>query len=123
MTLAEFTASVTLRTALAVGGLALPAAWLGGQAAALGFLGGAAIGVASLRLLARALSAALAGRGPGRPGLGWIVAVGGRYLLSFLALGFLLATGWAHPLALMAGLAVVPSVVIARGLGSAREAG
>jgi hypothetical protein len=32
----------------------------------------------------------------------------------------LLATGWAHPIALVAGFTVLPCDVIARGLASAR---
>src|SRR3989454_530806 len=49
----------------------------------------------------------------------WIVGAGLRFAACTAACGILLATGWAHPVALVAGFTVLPCDLIARGLASA----
>ena len=50
----------------------------------------------------------------------WILGAGLRFAACTAVCGLLLATGWAHPVALVAGFTVLPCDLIARGLASAR---
>ena len=52
--------------------------------------------------------------------LRWIIALGLRYAVLFAVVALLLRTGAAHPLGLVAGLSVLPPVVIIVGLRAAR---
>lgn len=119
MTPTELRVRVTLTTVLAAGALAAAAGGLAGGPAALGVLASGALTIANFLWLARG-AAALRADGASRVRAGaWALAVGGRLTLLAAALGALLASGWAHPVAVVAGLAVLPAAVIAAGLGAA----
>jgi len=47
--------------------------------------------------------------------------MGLRQLFTFGALGLLVAHGWAHPVAVVIGLAALPPVLLAQGLLDARR--
>src|SRR6266576_3039484 len=96
MTPSELTTRVTLDTCAAVGALAALGWWLLGAPIGLGVLTGSASAAA------------------------WIVGAGLRFAACAGACGMLLAYGWAHPIALVAGFTVLPCDLIARGLESAR---
>ena len=107
---------VTLETTVAVFGLALPAAWLGGASAGIGVLAAGPLTLGNFWWLARAASAA--GTSGARRGelAGWIVAAGARYTVLFAAFVALCVGGYAHPVAVVVGLTVLPCALIARGL-------
>ncbi|HEY3064235.1 MAG TPA: ATP synthase subunit I [Methylomirabilota bacterium] len=98
--------------------LALPAAWMGGGPAAVGVLAGGGLAVLDFR----ALAARVAGRGAsGSLGLVWLLASGLRLTLVLATCAVLFAMGWAHPVALLVGLTVLPCNLIACGLRGADE--
>jgi hypothetical protein len=55
--------------------------------------------------------------------LGRIGRIGLRQLVTFGALGLLVAQGWAHPVGVGIGLAALPPVLLAQGLLDARKDG
>ena len=93
--------------------------WLAGPAAATGVGGGGAIALLNFRWLARDVGRATALVAEG--GGGRIGRLGLRQLATFTALGLLVAQGWAHPVAVGIGLAVLPPVLLAEGLLDARK--
>jgi ATP synthase I chain len=117
--------------------LALIAGWLGGAPGFVGVAAAGAITVVNFWWLARGASATLgafspgsgaspacAARGGAKPSAvsgAWIVASGLRFLALLAAFAALCATGWAHPVAVVAGLTVLPCAVIALGLRAARD--
>ncbi len=108
------------RTALGVAALAAAAGGvLAGPGAALGVLAGALVSVASLRWLARAAAAGLLGGGGTRPL--WVLGLGLRYLVLFGCIAGALRAGL-PPLAVVAGLSVLPPVLISIAWQGAREA-
>jgi hypothetical protein len=113
---------VTLETTIAVVVLALPAAWLGGASAGIGVLAAGLLTLGNFWWLSRAASAAGASGAPRRDLAGWIVAAGARFAVLFAAFAALCAGGYAHPVAVVVGLTVLPCALIARGLRAAREA-
>jgi ATP synthase I chain len=118
MTPGELTTRVTLDTCAAVAALATVAAWLGGAPAGLGVLAGGALAVVNFRwLVARASAAISAGNASSSA---WLVGAGLRFAACTVACALLLTTGWAHPVALVAGFTVLPCDLIARGLAAAR---
>lgn len=94
---------------------------LAGAAAAFGVLAGALVSVASFRWLARgaAASAGLLGGGGARPL--WMLGLGLRYLVLFGCVAGALRAGL-PPLAVVAGLSVLPPVLISIAWHGAREA-
>jgi len=81
-------------------------------------LAGGALAVVNFRwLVARAAIATATGSASAAA---WIVGAGLRFAACAGACGILLAYGWAHPIALVAGFTVLPCDLIARGLESAR---
>lgn len=101
---------------LAAGGL-LVAGLRGG----LGVLAGGAVAFGNFWLLARGTQRSLvlfAGRGVHPL---WVVSLAVRYLGLLTVLVLLLRSDWVHPLALIAGLSVLPPVLITYGLRSVRE--
>ncbi|PWU17430.1 MAG: hypothetical protein C5B48_15940 [Candidatus Rokuibacteriota bacterium] len=95
------------------------AAFLGGRAAALGGLAGGLISLGSFRWIASGVRRAATGGG----GAGVVMSslgVGARHLLQFGALALVLWSGAAHPIAVLAGLSVLPPILIVVGLRNAR---
>jgi hypothetical protein len=119
---------VTLDTCAAAAAIAAPAAWLGGAPAGLGVLAGGALAIVNFRwLVARATAATAAlSAVPGASGAAasvWLVGSGLRFGASLAACTLLLATGWAHPIALLVGFTLLPCDLIVRGLAAARAEG
>jgi hypothetical protein len=94
--------------------LSIIAAALAGPGAALGVAGGAVITLLNFRWLAR--DAIRATTGSGR-----LSGIGLRKLGALAALGALIVSGWTHPVAVAAGLLVLPPVLVAQGLRPARD--
>lgn len=118
MTPSELTTRVTLDTCAAVGALAALGWWLLGAPVGVGVLAGGALAVVNFRwLVARAFVATATGVGSAAA---WVLGAALRFLACAAACGVLLAYGWAHPIALVAGFTVLPCDLIARGLESAR---
>src|SRR5260370_30940215 len=92
--------------------LAAPAAWLAGAAAALGVLAGGALALLTFRWLATRALAVTAGDARGA----WAIGAGIRLAALAAASAVLLGLEWAHPVALLAGPAVVPFPVNDHGL-------
>lgn len=107
----------TIETAVMAGVLAVVAAGIGGPSAATGVLAGGALAVANLWWLSGKVVAASAGASTGWP-LGAMV----RLAATGVAIAVVLGTGLAHPVAVVAGLSVLPCVLVVRGLAGAREA-
>lgn len=94
--------------------LSIIAAAIAGPGAALGVAGGAIITLLNFRWLAR--DAIRATTGSGR-----LSGIGLRKLGALAALGALIVSGWTHPVAVAAGLFVLPPVLVAQGLRAARD--
>jgi hypothetical protein len=116
---------VTLDTCAAAALLAAPTAWIGGTPAGLGVLAGGALAVVNFRwLVARAAAATGVTAGTGNAAASaWIAGSGLRFGASVVACTLLLATGWAHPIALLVGFTLLPCDLIVRGLAAARAEG
>lgn len=123
MTIADLAARVSWTGGLTVAAMTAGAWWLAGVPAAAGVAGGGAIALFNFRWLARDVSRATALVAGGRAGVGRISRLGLRQLVTFGALGLLVAQGWAHPVGVGVGLAALPAVLLAAGLlGARREA-
>ena len=112
---------VTVATAIAVAALALPATWLAGPTAAVGVLAAGAFTVGNFWWLFRAASSAADPSAPRTEAAGWILGAGARFAVLFAAFAALCAGGYAHPVAVVVGLSVLPCALVAQGLRSARE--
>jgi hypothetical protein len=113
----DFRARVTLETAIVLIAVAVPAAWLGGPSAAIGVLAAGGLTIGNFWWLSRA---AVAAGAAGTPHVsGWVFAAGIRLTLLFVAFAALCAGGYAHPVALVVGLTVLPCALIVRGLRDA----
>ena len=117
----DLSARVTVSGLPTVLALTAAAGWIAGAEGAVGVLGGGAVALVNFRWLARSVAkmAALA-REDRSAVVGWR-GVWLRHLLTVGALGFLVGGGWAHPLAVIVGLSVLPAVLVAQGLRAARE--
>src|SRR5438552_16614024 len=112
----ELRARVTLEAAIAIVALAVPAAWLAGPSAAIGVVAAGALTVGNFWWLSRAAwTASDPAAGRVLAG-GWMLATGGRFVVLFAAFAVLCANGWAHPVAVVVGLTVLPCTLIFRGL-------
>lgn len=121
MSVNDLRVRVTVSSACALAALALPAAWMGGPTAGLGLLGGGAIAVLNFWWLAR--GAGMLGAGAGHARVATAVTLAGlRFLALLAALVAVWATGWAHPVAIVLGLTVLPAVVVVEGLRLTRQA-
>jgi hypothetical protein len=118
MTPSRLTARVTLESSGIALALALPAAWIGGGPAAVGGIAGGGLAVLDFRALASRVANTIAG---GSLGLVWLLAYGLRFTLVLLACAVLFATEWAHPVAFLVGLTVVPCNLVARGMRGGEE--
>ena len=112
---------VTMGTAIAVVALALPAAWIAGPSGALGILAAGALTAGNFWWLSRAAASASDPTAPRRDVAGWVFGAGIRYAVLFVAFAALCAGGYAHPVAVVVGLGVLPCALIAQGLRSAKE--
>ena len=118
----DLSGRVTWSGLAAVGALSAVAGWAAGVEGAAGVAGGGAVALLNFRWLASSVANAAAlvrDGGSGGPALrgAWL-----RQLSTVGALGLLLGSGWTHPLAVIAGLSVLPPILIAQGLRAAREA-
>lgn len=114
MIAAELVNRVTLTGLGAATVLSVAAVFVGGFSAAVGVAGGALITLLNFRWLAR--DAVRATTGEGR-----LSALGFRKIGALLALGSLVACGVTHPVAVAAGLLVLPPALVAQGLLAARD--
>src|SRR3989442_12638733 len=114
MTPGELTARVTLDTSAAVSALAALGAILGGAPVAVGTLACGALAVVNFRWLAARAAAATAARSTGA--VAWLIGVGRRFTACMAAYGLVRSAGWAHPIARMGGVQLLPCDVVARGL-------
>ena len=123
MAIAELAAKVTWSGGLTGAAITAGAWWVAGAPAAAGVGGGGAIALLNFRWLARDVSRATALIGEGGITVGRIGRVGLRQVVTFGALGVLIAQGWAHPVGVGIGLAALPPVLLAQGLLDARKDG
>jgi len=119
MTPSELKARVTVATGAGAVLIALPFAWLAGSPAALGILAGGALAVLNFRWLAARADVAAAA--PALTGALWYVGAVFRFALVATVTGALFVAGWAHPVAVLAGLTVLPCALLAFGLHAARQ--
>jgi hypothetical protein len=118
MTVSDLAGGVLRRTAVAVlAGTAL-GAWLAGASGALGVLTGGALAAVSFRLLAARVAATTSGPATTAP---WVVLAGLRFAVVSGVAVALFASGWAHPVAWLAGYSALPLAVVLQGLHLARE--
>jgi len=113
---------VTRATALVIVPVAVVATVLAGWPGAAGAIAGALVSLASFRWIARASRRAGLLFAGGRPGALWLLGLGTRHLTLFAAIALCLWSGIAHPVALVAGLSLLPPVLILFGLRSAVRA-
>lgn len=125
MTPSELRGRVTLDTCASAAALAALATWIGAAPAGLGVLAGGALAIVNFRwLVARATAVMNASTStPSAAASGWLVGSGLRFGASLAACTLLLATGWAHPIALIVGFTLLPCDLIVRGLAAARAEG
>ena len=108
------------RDVCAVGAaLALAAGWLGGSASAVGAAAGVALALGNFRWLVSRVGAST-----GTPDAAralWSVAAGLRFIAFGGLCAALLASGWAHPVALVVGLTALPGTLLGHGLRAALQ--
>jgi hypothetical protein len=119
--IADLAARVTWTGGATVAVVTAGAWWLGGAPAAAGVAGGGGIALLNFRWLARDVGRATALITGGQGGVARIGRIGLRQLVTFGALGLLVAQGWAHPVGVGVGLATLPPVLLAQGLLDARK--
>jgi hypothetical protein len=114
----ELRVRVALAGAVTTALLAGVALGLAGPAAGLGVVAAGGITLANFWwLVHNAASVFGAGAAPRRAV--WVVAAGFRFVVVAAALVVLLASGIVHPVAFVAGLAILPAAVIVLGLRAA----
>jgi hypothetical protein len=117
----EFVGRVSRAMLLALAVVAAGAGLMVGWSAAAGILAGGLISLGSFRWIARVVvraSTSTGGRGLALSAL----AVGGRHVVVFGALALALGSGVAHPVAVLAGVSLLPPIVIALGLSVTKPA-
>jgi hypothetical protein len=117
MTVSELRSGVLRATALAVVAGAVGAGWLGGRPGALGVLSGGVLAALSFRILTARVAATAAGPAWTAP---WVMLAALRFATVSAVAVLLFATGWAHPVAWLAGYTVLPLAVVLQGLRLAR---
>jgi hypothetical protein len=115
----EFVGRVSRVLLVALGPVAVGGGLAAGWPGAVGSLVGGLISLGSFHWVASGVARASAPAAGGGLTLS-ALAVGVRHLALFGALAIVLGTGVAHPLALLAGLSVLPPVLIALGLWQTR---
>jgi len=127
MTPSELTTRVMVEGGVLLAVLAGGAAILGGAPAACGLLAGGGLALANLQwltstaLTACSTPALSSGDSDRRSGVRWLPRAALRLGALTAGAGAVLASGWAHPVAVVAGLTVVPCALIAAGLRGARR--
>jgi hypothetical protein len=117
----DFVGRVSRLMLVALAPVAAGGAFLAGWPGAVGSLAGGLISLGSFRWIAHA--AARASRTTSRAGLVFsALGVGVRHLALFGALALVLWSGAAHPVALLAGLSLLPPILITLGLAQTRLA-
>jgi len=114
----SLTTRVTIDAGVIALTMALAGAWLGGRTVLFGVLAGALFALGDFWWLSGRLDA-VGSEAPGA--IAWLGAAGLRLAGVAVAVALLFVTGWFHPVALVAGLAVLPCALVARGLRLARE--
>lgn len=117
-TVSELRTRVTAQSAVAVTVLAGLAVWVAGAPAGVGIAAAGTLTIANFWWLARGVGSA-AGT-PDRARALLTVAAGARFVTLLGAFALVLVSGWAHPVAVVAGLSVVPCALIVVGLRTAR---
>lgn len=117
----DLSARVTRSGLAAVLALTAAAGWIGGAPWAAGVAGGGAIALANFRWLARGVARAAVLARDGRAGASGLPLIWLRHAATFLALGLLLGSGWTHPLGVILGLSILPPILLAQGLLTARR--
>ena len=110
---------VTATGALALLPLAAFAAYLAGLPAFLGVVAGGSLALGNFRWLSRGSRRVVELLVTGRVHSLGLLGVGLRHLALFAALGVVLWSGYVHPVGLIAGLSVLPPVLIAESLRAA----
>ena len=121
MGITDLAARVTRTGGLLVAALTAAAWWLAGAPTAAGVGAGGVIALANFRWLARDVGRASGLVAEGGASAARIARIGLRQLMTFGALGLLIAQGWAHPVGVGIGLAALPPVLLAEGLLDARR--
>jgi len=116
----ELVTRVSWITLLLLVPVTLASAWIGGASSAIGTVAGGLLSLGSFYWIARGARNASGFFAGGRSHKLWIFALGLRYAALFGVVALLLRTGAAHPLGLVAGLSILPPVVIILGLRAAR---
>lgn len=111
----ELTGRVVRAGALWVTVLAAIAAVMVGVREAAGVAAGGAIALGSFRWLVRDAIRLTAAGDPGRG----LLPMGLRQIAAFGGLAVVIGSGWSHPVAVAAGLAVLPPVLVVQGLRAA----
>jgi hypothetical protein len=119
--MSEFRARVTLETSIALALLAGPAAWVAGPSAATGVLAAGGLAIGNFWWLSRAAMSAGASGAPRVHVSGWVLAGAVRLTVLFIAFAVLCAGGYAHPVAVVLGLTVLPCALVVQGLRDARK--
>jgi ATP synthase I chain len=120
MTTSELKARVTIESSAVCVALALAALAVWGLAAGAGVAAAGALTIANFRWLARGAAMAAGGSRERRLAV-WMLSAAGRFTGLLAAFAALFASGWVHPVAVVAGLTVLPCAVVARGLYAARS--
>lgn len=118
MTASELTQGVVRRTLWVVLAASVAGGWLGGAGGGLGVLAGGVLAIASFRLLASRVTALRAA--PGLAVVPWSLLAAVRFAAVSGVAAALFATGWAHPVAWLAGYTALPLAVVLQGLRLAR---
>jgi hypothetical protein len=119
MTPNELTARVVTRTLVLSVPATAAAATVGGEPAALGVLTGGALALFNFQWLAAAALAVSAAAGA--PRRAWWPGAALRLGVVLLGGSAVVASGWAHPVALVAGVTLLPCAVVLAGLGWGRR--
>ena len=99
--------------------LTLAAGWLGGAPGVVGAAAGVALAIGNFRwIVARVRTS---GDDAGAARALWSIVAGLRFLALGAVCAVLLATGWAHPVAMVAGLTALPCALVGHGLRAARQ--
>jgi len=114
----EFVGQVSRTMLVALAPLAVGCGVFAGWPGAIGGVAGALISLVSFRWIASGVM-----RSAGGVLVFSALAVGVRHLALFGALALVLWSGAAHPMALVAGLSLLPPIIVARGLSAARPVG